>query len=165
MFNDNFLISVASSSELSFTGLEAAQKLVSERGLQNNIRVNFMAEEGILRAQLFAYFAWLRAGSLSALIVALAIAAIISAFIAAVLKAKRDFPLRLGGASWWMILRGRIAKEWLIGGALTVLIMALQGSDGWMAVALAGAIALLALPLVHIGAASWVFAKVSLRQL
>ncbi|GCD81946.1 hypothetical protein PTHTG4_10080 [Parageobacillus thermoglucosidasius] len=165
MFNDNFLISVASSSELSFTGLEAAQKLVSERGLQNNIRVNYMAEEGILRAQLFAYFAWLRAGSLSALIVALAIAAIISAFIAAVLKAKRDFPLRLGGASWWMILRGRIAKEWLIGGALTVLIMALQGSDGWMAVALAGAMALLALPLVHIGAASWVFAKVSLRQL
>jgi|GEM_PF-2144090 len=46
LFNDNFLISVASSSELSFVGLEETQKLVSERGLQNRIRVNYMAKQG-----------------------------------------------------------------------------------------------------------------------
>ncbi|MEW5322880.1 hypothetical protein V2J23_12245 [Geobacillus thermoleovorans] len=165
LFNDNFLISVASSSELSFVGLEETQKLVSERGLQNRIRVNYMAEEGILRAQLYAYFVWLRAGSIVALLAALAIAATISAFIMAVLKAKRDFPLRLAGASWWAVSHGRIVKEWVLGGIVVMLIMLFQGTNGWLPVGLTGALVLLALPFVHIGAAAWVFAKNSLRQL
>jgi len=165
LFNDNFLISVASSAELSFIGLEETQKLVSERGLQNRIRVNYMAEEGILRAQLYAYFVWLRIGSIVALLAALAIAATISAFIIAVLKAKRDFPLRLAGASWWNVSCGRIVKEWVLGGIVVMLIMLFQGINSLLPVGLTGLLVLAVLPFVHIGATSWVFAKNSLRQL
>ncbi|MDI3328884.1 MAG: hypothetical protein QJR06_10045 [Alicyclobacillaceae bacterium] len=165
IFDDDFLTASASSRNLVFTGLEATQRLLSERGLQGRIRVNYMAEEGILRAQFTAYFAWLRAGSLVALVVALAIAAVIGAFITAVLKAKRDFPLRLGGKSWWTILRGRVMREWLVGAALTILVMLLQGSQGRAFVAAAAVAVLLTLPLVHFVAARWVFTKVSLRRL
>ncbi|MED3724227.1 hypothetical protein P4531_12015 [Geobacillus stearothermophilus] len=118
-----------------------------------------------MRAQLYAYFVWLRIGSIVGLLAALAIASAISAFIMAVLKAKRDFPLRLAGASWWAVSRGRIVKEWVLGGIVVMLIMLLQGINGWLPVCLTGALVLLALPLVHIGAAAWVFAKNSLRQL
>ncbi|MDI3329033.1 MAG: hypothetical protein QJR06_10795 [Alicyclobacillaceae bacterium] len=83
MFNDSFLVSAASSRNLVFTGLGPTQRLLAEHGLQKRIQVKYMAEEGILRAQFTAYFAWLRAGSLVALVVALAISAVIGAFITA----------------------------------------------------------------------------------
>ncbi|MBE3551041.1 MAG: hypothetical protein IMX03_07450 [Brockia lithotrophica] len=165
MFDNNFLASAASSSELIFTGLEATQKLVSERGLQGKVRVVYVAEEGVLLAQVLAYFAWLRASSLVSLIVALAIAAGISAFITAVLKARRDFPLRLSGKSWWAILRGRVMGEWLVGAGLTILVMLVQDAGGRVLVAATGVMVLLILPLVHLAATRWVFTKTTLRQL
>ncbi|CCQ93335.1 conserved membrane hypothetical protein [[Clostridium] ultunense Esp] len=165
VFDDSDLTSIASSRELLFTGLEATQRLLAERGLQGRILVKYMAEEGILRAQVAAYFAWLRVGSLVALIVALTIAASIGAFITAVLKAKRDFPLRLGGKSWWMILRERVMGEWFAGAAMTLLVMLLQGSQGIAFVAATGAMVLLLLPPVHFVTARWVFTKVGLRRL
>lgn len=165
MFNDDFLTSSASSRELIFTGLEVTQKLVSERGLQGKVRVVYVAEEGILLAQVLAYFAWLRASSLVSLIVALAIAAGISAFITAVLKVRRDFPLRLSGKSWWAILKGRVMSEWLVGAALTFLVMLVQDSEGRALVAATGVVVLLILPLIHLGTTRWVFTKISLRRL
>lgn len=165
MFNDDFLTSSASSRELTFTGLEVTQRLVSERGLQGKVRVVYVAEEGILLAQVLAYFAWLRASSLVSLIVALAIAAGISAFITAVLKVRRDFPLRLSGKSWWAILKGRVMSEWLVGAALTFLVMLIQDSEGRALVAATSVMVLLILPLIHIGATRWVFTKISLRRL
>lgn len=165
VFDDSYLTSAASSSEILFTGLEGTQRQLAERGLQGRILVKYMAEEGILRAQMYAYFAWLRAGSLLALIVALTIAAVIGAFITAVLKAKRDFPLRLSGTSWWMILRGRVMGEWFAGVAITLLVMLLQGREGIAIIAAAGTLVLLTMPLVHFAAVRWVFTKMSLRRL
>ena len=174
LFNDSFLISVASSRNLLFTGLEATQRLLSEQGLQERIRVKYSAEEGILRAQFTAYFAWLRAGSLVALTIALAVSTGIGAFITAVLKARRDFVLRLAGKSWWTILSQRVIREWLAGAVLTALVILVQtargsslvqASQGSVYVAAAAAAVLLTLPLVHFVAARWVFAKVSLRRL
>jgi len=138
--------------------------------------VNYSAEEGILRAQLMAYFAWLRGASLAALVVAFGVATGIGAFITAVLTGRRDFVLRLAGKSWWTILRHRVLREWGAGAAVAALVVMVQrarssalilsdpSATGLVAVALAFTILLL-LPLVHYFAAQWVFTKVSLRRL
>ncbi|PZN11674.1 MAG: hypothetical protein DIU69_05185, partial [Bacillota bacterium] len=118
LFNDDFLVSVASTRNLLFTGLEATQRLLSQQGLADSIHVKYSAEEGILRAQIAGYIAWLRAASLVALAVALAVSTGIGAFITAVLKARRDFVLRLAGKSWWTILRPRVVREGLFGAPL-----------------------------------------------
>lgn len=165
IFNDSFLVSVASSGNLVFTGLGSTQALITQHGLQHRVRVTYAAEEGILRAQFTAYFAWLRAGSFAALIVALVVSAAIGAFIAAVLKARRDFPLRLAGKSWWAILTDRVAREWVVGVALTVLVILVRGWQGSVLVAGVAVAALLISPLTHLLAARWAFANVSLRRM
>ncbi|PZN08291.1 MAG: hypothetical protein DIU69_10270, partial [Bacillota bacterium] len=105
---------------------------------------------------------------------ALAVSTGIGAFITAVLKARRDFVLRLAGKSWWTILRPRVVREWLAGAAVTALVIGVQtarssflaeASQGSAYVAAAAAALLLTLPLVHLVAARWVFTKVSLRRL
>lgn len=165
LFNDSFLVSVASSGNLVFTGLGPTQALLTQHGLRQRVQVKYVAEEGILRAQFTAYFAWLRAGSLVALLVALAVSAALGAFIAAVLKARRDFPLRLAGKSWWGILADRVAREWVVGAALTVLVILVRGWQSSVLVAGVAAAALLVSPLTHLMAARWAFANVSLRRL
>lgn len=100
MFNDDFLSSAASTNNILFTGLGPTQALVARHGRQKQVSVKYVAEEGVLRAQFAAYFAWLQGISLVALVAALVVAALIGAFITAVLKARRDFPLRLAGKRW-----------------------------------------------------------------
>lgn len=164
-FSDEFLTPVASTSNLVFTGLEPTQALIAQHGLQKEVNVKYVAEEGVLRAQLTAYFAWLQGISLVALIVALAVAALIGAFITAVLKARRDFPLRLAGKRWAEILSDRVIGEWAIGVALTTLIILARGLDGAVLIAAVAAVGLLASPLIHVVAARWAFVNVSLRRL
>lgn len=79
MFTDDFLGSTASSTNLMFTGLGPTQQLLEEHQLTGKLYVKLVAEEGVLLAQLTAYFAWLR--GLSA--ITLAVALLISAAIAA----------------------------------------------------------------------------------
>lgn len=165
LFNDSFLAATASSKNLVFTGLGPTQALITEHGLQRRVQVKYVAEEGILRAQFAAYFAWLRAGSFAALIVALVVSAAIGAFIAAVLKARRDFPLRLAGKSWWEILTDRVAREWGVGAALTALVILVRGWQGSVLVAGVAVAASLIAPLTHLLAARWAFANVSLRRM
>jgi hypothetical protein len=165
VFNDDFLASTASSSNLVFTGLGPTQELVAQHGLQKEVNVKYVAEEGVLRAQLTAYFAWLQGISLVALVVALVVAALIGAFITAVLKARRDFPLRLAGKRWAEILADRVAKEWSVGVALIGLVVLFQGLDGGVLLAFVAAAGLLVSPLTHLVAARWAFANVSLRRM
>ncbi len=118
IFDDNFLTSVASTRNLIFTGLGQTQALIAQHGLRDRVEVKYVAEEGVLRAQLTAYFAWLQGVSLVALIVALATSALIGAFITAVLNARRDFPLRLAGKRWAEVLADRVAREWGAGATI-----------------------------------------------
>lgn len=164
-FNDDFLASAASSSNLVFTGLKPTQELISRNGLENGLFVKYVAEEGVLFAQLTAYFAWLQGISLVTLVVALIVSALIGASITAVLKSRRDFPLRLAGKRWAEILADRVAKEWSVGIFLTGLVILLRGFDGGVLVAVVTVAALLVSPLIHVLAARWVFANVSLRRL
>lgn len=165
LFNDDFLASAASSSNLVFTGLEPTQELVAQHGLQDRLYVKHVAEEGVLLAQLTAYFAWLQGISLVALVAALVVAALIGAFITAVLKARRDFPLRLAGKRWVEILAERVAKEWIVGVALIGLVILVRGLDGGVLVAVVAVAGLLISPLTHLMAARWAFANVGLRRM
>lgn len=163
--NDSFLVSAASSSNLVFTGLGPTQALLARHGLQHQVLVKYAAEDGILYAQFTAYFAWLRAGSFAALLVALVVSAAIGAFIAAMLKARRDFPLRLAGKSWAAILAGRVAREWVVGVALAALVLLARGGQGAALVAGVAVAVSLITPLTHLLAARWAFANVSRRRM
>ncbi len=165
MFNDSFLVSVASSRNLVFTGLGPTQALLAQHGLQDKAEVKYVAEEGILVAQFTAYLAWLQGLSLVALLVALVVSALIGAFITAVLKARRDFPLRLAGKHWMEILTDRVTREWIAGIALTVLVIQARGFEGAALVVATAMVGLLISPLTHLVAARWAFTNISLRRL
>lgn len=165
LFNDDFLASTTSSKNLLFTGVAPTQALLAQHGLQHKVQVKHVAEEGVLRAQLTAYFAWLQGVSLVALTVALAVAAFIGAFITAVLKARRDFPLRLAGRRWSEILADRVVTEWSVGAALAVLVILARGMQGSILVAAVALAGLLISPVTHLVAARWTFENVSLRRL
>jgi hypothetical protein len=165
MLDDDFVVSAASSRNLVFTGLGPTQALLKQHGLQHKVHLKYVAEEGVLIAQLTAYFAWLQGVSLVALIVALVVSALIAAFITAVLKARRDFPLRLAGKRWLEILSDRVAGEWAVGVALTALVILVRGLEGGVLVAAVAVVGLLLSPLTHLVAARWAFANVSLRRL
>jgi hypothetical protein len=165
IFNDDFLVSTASSSNLVFTGLGQTQELVARHELQKQVNVKYVAEEGVLRAQFTAYFAWLQGISLVALVVALVVTALIGAVITALLKARRDFPLRLAGKRWAEILAERVAREWIVGVALVGLVILVRGLDGGVLVAVIAVAGLLVSPLTHFVAARWAFMNVSLRRM
>lgn len=164
-FNDDFLASAASTNNLVFAGLGPTQALLAQHGLEHELQVKYVAEEGVLRAQLTAYFAWLQGASLVALIVALIVSTLVGAFITAVLKVRRDFPLRLAGKRWSEILADRVAREWAVGAMLAVLVILVQRLQGVCLVAAVGVVGLLASALMHGIAARWTFANVSLRKL
>ncbi|MEV8371708.1 hypothetical protein AB0P21_03175 [Kribbella sp. NPDC056861] len=164
-FNDSFLASAASTSNLLFSGLGPTQALVVKHGLQRQLTVLYAAEDGVLIAQYTAYFAWLQGVSLIALIVALVVSSLIAAFITAVLRAKRDFPLRLAGQKWREILADRVIIEWCVGIGLTATIIGLRRGDDALLVAVAALVGLLAAPVTHLLATRWTFENVSRRRL
>jgi hypothetical protein len=79
-FNDSALTSMASGSNIVFTGVTATQQLLErhgldvqalrDRGLKGELKVAYIAEEGILLAQFAAYVVWLQNLALIALVVA-----------------------------------------------------------------------------------------------
>jgi hypothetical protein len=165
VFDDGFIVSAGSTSNIIFTGLGATQHLLHEHEVPSKVQVKYVAEEGILIAQYLAFFAWLQGVSLVALVVSLIVSSLIAAFISATLRAKRDFPLRLAGHRWSDIVAERVGAEWLIGGALAVMVIMLRGSRGAALVAGIALVALVASPLAHLLATRWVFGNVSRRRL
>lgn len=164
-FNDDFLASAATTRNLVFTGLGPTQALVAQHGLQYKTTVRYAAEEGVLLAQFTAWFAWLQAVSLIALIIALVVSSLIAAFITAVLRAKRDFPLRLAGQQWREILADRVIIEWCVGIGLAAMIILLRRGDGALLIVAAALVGLLAAPVTHLLATRWTFENVSRRRL
>lgn len=174
-FNDFTLTSMISSGNLVFTDVTATQQLLERHsldvpalrghGIKGELKVVYIAEEGILQAQFAAYLVWLQNLSLITLVVAFSLATAISALITATLQAKRDFPLRLAGRSWLQILQGRVAKELLVGGILVVIVVTLQKSNVIGIVFVAAAYGLFIVPLSHLFAVHWCFNGVSKRRI
>lgn len=164
-FNDNYLASVTSSNNLIFSGLGPTQQLIATHGMQRVTRVQYVAEEGVLRAQLTSYLAWLQGLSLLALGAALAVAAAISAVIAALLKARRDFPLRLAGTPRSRIVAPRVGVDWAVAVTLTAVVLLARGGDSALVILAVTALAMASAPLAHLAATSWTFRNVSRRAL
>lgn len=175
VYDDSALTSMASSSNVMFTGVAATQQLLEhnglaikalrDRGFKGELNIVYVAEDGLLQAQFAAYVVWLLSLALMALVVAFTVTAAISALITALLRAKRDFPLRVAGRSWVPILRSRVARELLVGVGLVMIAVLLQGTDAIGPVAVAAAFGLLVVPVSHLFAARWCFAGVSRRRL
>ncbi|WP_232699188.1 hypothetical protein [Brevibacillus daliensis] len=173
-FNDSTLTSMISSDNIVFTGVTATQQLLErhsldlqalrDRGIKGELKVVYIAEEGVLQAQFAAYLVWLQNLSLIALVVAFSVATAISALITATLQSKRDFPLRLAGRSWMRILQSRVAKELLVGIILVVIVVMLQRPNAIGIVLLTAAYGLLIVPLSHLFAVHWCFNGVSKRR-
>ncbi|MDA3130288.1 hypothetical protein ACFPTR_00025 [Aliibacillus thermotolerans] len=174
-FNDSTLTSMISSGNIVFTGVIDTQQLLErhhldvqtlrDRGIKGELKVVYIAEEGILQAQFAAYLVWLQNLSLIALTVAFSIATAISALITATLQAKRDFPLRLAGRSWMRILQSRVAKELLVGIVLVVIVVMVQRPHDIGIILLTAAYGLLIVPLSHLLAVRWCFNGVSKRRI
>jgi len=174
-YNDSALTSMVSGSNIVFTGVTATQELLGKHGLDvkalrdrdinGELKVVYVAEEGILRAQFAAYVVWLLNLALIALVIAFTVAAAISALITARLQAKRDFPLRVAGQSWVRILRSRVAKEMLVGVGLVGVVVLLQRPDEIGAVLVAAVYGLLVVPLSHLFAVRWCFDRASKRRI
>ncbi|WP_163117125.1 hypothetical protein [Bacillus subtilis] len=174
-YNDSALTSMASGSNIVFTGVTATQELLEkhgldvkalrDRGLNGELKVVYVAEEGILSAQFAAYVVWLLNLALIALVIAFTVSAAISALITALLQAKRDFPLRVAGQSWVQILRNRVAKQMLAGGILLGIVILFQRPDEMGAVLVAAVYGLLVVPLSHLFAVRWCFDSVSKRRI
>lgn len=174
-FNDSTLTSMISSRNVVFTGVTATQQLLErhsldvqtlrDQGFKGELKVVYIAEEGILQAQFAAYLVWLQSLSLIALVVAFSVATAISALIAATLQVKRDFPLRLAGRSWMRILQSRVTKELLVGIILVIIIVMLQRPNAIGIVLVTAAYGLLIVPLSHLFAVRWCFNGVSKRRI
>lgn len=164
-FNDDYLGSSMSSGNLLFDGADATTAVLRQNNLSQQTRVVYAAEEGVLRAQFAAYFAWLRAVSLASMVIALLIAAAVSALISAITSAKRDFPLRLNGESWARIIANRISIEFAFVIGLTLIVATIQGFEQWWALGLLATLTLIAAPLAHGAATRWSFQTIVQRKL
>lgn len=173
-YNDSALTSMSSSKNIIFTGVSSTQKLLEEhqldvhslrkQGIQGELNIVYIAEEGIIQAQFASYIAWLQFLALIALIVAFTVSTAIRALITARLQAKRDFPLRLCGRSWIRIIQSRVAKEILIGAILMGVVLLLI-SDLNIGVSVVIIYGLLAVPVSHLFAVRWCFDGVSRRRI
>ncbi|MED4015599.1 hypothetical protein [Sutcliffiella cohnii] len=175
VYNDSALTSMASTSNVVFSGVTATQQLLEQHGLdvqslresgmKGEVRVVYIAEEGILLAQFASYVVWLLNLALVALVVAFTVAAGISALITALLQSKRDFPLRLAGQSWISILQRRIVKDLFAGIIIVGIVVVLQKPGAMGAVLVATTYGLLIVPLSHLFASQWCFNGVSRRRI
>lgn len=175
LYNDSTLTSMVSSSNVIFSGVTATQQLLEKHnlhtqglrdlGLDGELNVVFVAEEGILLAQYAAYVVWLLTLALIALAIAFTIAASISALISALLRSKHDFPMRLAGRSWVSILQKRVIKELFVGAIIVGVFILLQKPEAVGAVLVVALYGLLIVPLSHLFAARWCFNGIIKRRI
>jgi hypothetical protein len=174
-FNDGDLTSMMSSKNVLFSGVTATRQLLEHNGLgagdlrklgvEGDLNVVYVAEDGILIAQFTAYMVRLMTLALAGLAVAFSVAAAITALITSLLHAQRDFPLRLSGRSWPRIIRGRAARDLAAGAALVGVVALIQRPSQAGALLAAALLGALVVPLSHLLAARWCFAGVVGRRI
>ncbi|RRS01526.1 hypothetical protein [Glycomyces terrestris] len=177
VFDPGDIANLASSGNLVFTGADATRARLDAAGLgeaslaaigvRGELYPLHAAEEGILQAQFAAYLARLLALAVAALAVAFVVAAAVNAIVAALLHARRDFPMRLSGATWERAARPRAGRELLAGAPLVLLVLAFRLADP-AALAVTAATGAAGLTLLYFGhgiAAGAVFSHVTHRRL
>jgi hypothetical protein len=164
-YNADFLASSVSSRNISFTGLDRTLGLADAAGIRRNVEVRYLAEEGVLLAEFTAYAAWLSVVALVALACAFVVATLIGALIAALLSARRDFALRLGGASWARILAVRLARYAAAGTLIAAFALVMSDAEHRAVTIAVIAAAGLVVVGLHTATASWAFRSVCRRAL
>lgn len=164
-FTDDFLASLTSTDNLIFNGLDPTLALLRDHDLATTIQVKYAAEDGVLRAQFASYEAWLRGFALAALAGAFLLALAVSAFIASLIHARRDFPLRLDGRRWTEVLRTRVGGELVatvVLGGLIVSVLPPADLGPTVTALLAG---LAGTALAHVVATRWTFRRIADRTI
>jgi hypothetical protein len=167
-FTDDWVASLASTSNFVLQGLAASVDSTADHGLTGRVRVQYIAEDGLLRAQLTAYLAWLQLIALVALVVSLVVAAAIAAFISAVSLARRDFPLLLSGAPPGRVVARRAAREMgavaVVAAIVALGVVLTHGPGPWLVVG-TGVVVVALVPVVHRAATRRMFGAVVRRAL
>ncbi|WP_116115902.1 hypothetical protein [Austwickia chelonae] len=164
-FDDGFLGSVSSTGNIVLTGLSATRQGVQDHGLSGKVTVKYVAEAGVLRAQYAEYFAWLQGISLVTTVVALVLSAGVSASVRALVRARRDFPLRFSGATWAEVVGERLPAELVVMTVITVLAVFTVGGAHRAEIVLLGVLMVLLTPVMHVLAVRKVFDRVATRRI
>ncbi|RRD49767.1 hypothetical protein [Arachnia propionica] len=177
VFNPSNLVSLASTGNVLLTGVAETNDLLHEAGLdeaglaelgvEGAILPLYAAEQGILRAQFAAHLARILSVAVVAMTAAFLVAAGVNAVIAALLNTRRDFPMRLSGATWEQVTRPRARRELILGAVVVAvaLFLQLQTPAALLATAVAGIVGLAVLYLAHAAAAATIFARITHRKL
>ncbi|MDO5083274.1 MAG: hypothetical protein Q4D89_07730, partial [Arachnia propionica] len=177
VFDPPNLVSLASTGNVMLTGVAETNELLKEAGLdeaglaelgvEGAIRPLYAAEQGILRAQFAAHLARILTVAVVAMTAAFSVAAGVNAVIAALLNTRRDFPMRLSGATWEQTTRPRARRELILGGVVVAVALLLQlgTPTALLATAVAGIAGLAVLYLAHAAAAAMIFTRITHRKL
>ncbi|MDR0366190.1 MAG: hypothetical protein LBH68_05125 [Bifidobacteriaceae bacterium] len=168
VFTSGFLISTASSANLTVVGLERTRELIRAAGISGIVRPERLAEGGVMAARYSAAFAWVQGAALVALIAGLVAAQIVNARVVATRNARRDYPMRLDGASWLRIRARRLAAETTVCGLVALAAAAVafrRDQPGFLIVLAVAAAAALAGAAAHLAASENAFKAVSRREL
>lgn len=177
VFDPDNTTSLASTGNIVLTGVDATTRRLEASGLdatglarlgvEGTLRPVYMAEDGILQAQYATYVARLLTVSLAFLAVAFVVASAVNATITAILNARRDFPLRLAGATGESVIRPRALRDVAIGIVIALGVIAVHARtpDAFGATVAATGLGLAALYASHAVAAGAVFTRVSQRRM
>jgi hypothetical protein len=175
IFDPHNVVSLASSGNIVLSGADATRASLRSEGLdpdgiaalgiEGSLRPIYAAEQGILEGQFATYLAQLLAVSLIALALAFIVAAAVNAMVGGLLNARRDFPLRLSGASWGATIKSRSMRDMIVGAAIGLLVTAAQPAETRVVTLGVAAISLVAIYLSHRIAAPLIFDRVARRML
>lgn len=172
VFDPPNLVSLTSTGNVLLTGVAETNELLKEAGLaelgvEGAIRPLYAAEQGILRAQFAAHLARILTVAVAAMTAAFSVAAGVNAVIAALLNTRRDFPMRLSGATWEQVTRSRARRELILGVVVVTVALFLQlGTPAaLLATAVAGIAGLAVLYFAHAAAAATIFTRITHRKL
>lgn len=132
------LAAMASTGNLTLRGLGETRAALASYGLASALNVQQVAESQQLQARYARYFAITQAVASVGMLIAMVISIVISCYAGAVSAARRDYPLRLAGNSWWRAAAPRIGIDLLATGVLAVVATAWVAEDPLQRAAVAG---------------------------
>lgn len=132
------LAAMASTGNLTLRGLGETRAALASYGLAAALNVQQVAQSQQLQARYARYFAITQAVASLGMLIAMIISIVISCYAGALSAARRDYPLRLAGNSWWRAAAPRISIDLMATGILAVLAVAGVAEDPLQRVAVAG---------------------------
>lgn len=132
------LAAMASTGNLTLRGLGETRAALASYGLTSALNVQQVAQSQQLQARYARYFAITQAVASFGMLIAMVISIVISCYAGALSAARRDYPLRLAGNSWWRAAAPRIGIDLLATGILAAMALAWVAEDTPQRVAAAG---------------------------